>query len=175
MPALRSKRSYAERHHGSRYFNELPVEPLSQPNFGVRRAFASDVLFAERIVEENTAKYYTRRGEKWTASRFLSNYEGHENFILFLNGERAGVMQLRGKADAFWICSLEVTRAASTKGLPMAAVGHALTVARRLGYSVVKAKIFSESPAIDLYKQLGFSTVGTNGDMIWLERSTSVF
>ena len=175
MYATHAKRSYAERHHATRYFNELPLERLPQVNLSVRRAFASDVLFAERIVEENTAKYYIRRGDKWTASRFLSTFDEFDNFILFVNTERAGVLQLRGKGDALWIEGLEVKRSHANKGVSSAAVDYAMTVARRLGYGIIKVQIFSENPVLDVYKQLGFSVVRTDADKILLTRSTALF
>jgi GNAT superfamily N-acetyltransferase len=175
MSTLRSKRSYAARHHASLYFNELQVEPLAGKKLGIRRAFLSDVLFAERIVEENTARFYPRCGLKWKASVFLNTFDDRETFILFVDGERAGVLQVQGREDALWIETLEVTRASVSKGLADAALTHAMALASRLGFGQVKVKTFYDSPTVDLYKKHGFSEVSNDFfKMIWLERSTHV-
>lgn len=174
MHTSRARWSFSEQHHDADCANETLMETLSLPTFWVRRAFTTDVLFAERLVEENTARFYTRRGEKWTASRFLSIYDEHETFILFAGAKRAGVLQVKVKADGLWITALEVGAEYKTKGLASSGIEYALTLARRYGHGTLRVKLFSESCALDLYKQLGFTTYHTDGNMIWLERSTSL-
>ncbi|MDW2126686.1 GNAT family N-acetyltransferase [Vibrio sp. 2033] len=122
----------------------------------VQLKIGGDPLFAESLTKTNMASYYLTRGITWEHNQFLNSWEELENYEIYLDQVRVGVLRFSYSGETTFLRDFQLLpefqgRGIGAKCLDLV-VGHALS---RQSTKLV-LRVFSENPAINLYESKGF-------------------
>ncbi|MDN3556434.1 GNAT family N-acetyltransferase [Halomonas maura] len=112
--------------------------------------------WAAALVQVNMREAYARHGLSWDPTAFAADWEAGENYLLRCEGEAVGYLRLFGHAQRSFLQDLQVVAERRGRGLGTQALEAAESIARRQGSRVLRLKVFADSPAVRLYRRLGF-------------------
>jgi ribosomal protein S18 acetylase RimI-like enzyme len=115
-----------------------------------------DPLFAESLTKTNMASYYQTRGIIWDHNQYLNSWEALDNYEIYLDKTRVGVLHFSYSGDTTFLRDLQILpefqgRGIGSKSLDLV-VGHAVNCQS----NKLVLRVFSENPAINLYESKGF-------------------
>ena len=130
----------------------------------LRPALEADIGFCESLSRANMAHYHAARGVEWNPHRFVAAWSGFENHLVVADDEVAGLLRLLAAGDALDIRDLQLLPAHRGKGIGTWAVARTINEAAARGFGIVRLRVFRESPALRLYRRLGFATDSVESD-----------
>jgi ribosomal protein S18 acetylase RimI-like enzyme len=136
------------------------------PRFAVLPA--EDREFAHALSRDNMAEY--RLPGSWDPAMFEASWPKTENFEIFANGTRVGVVRLRPDTDALYVSDLQVLPAHQRRGSGAFALEFVARLARERNLGCVRLRAFANGGAIRLYRRLGFCPVAREGAKFLLEK-----
>lgn len=122
----------------------------------VQLKIGSDPLFAEFITKTNMASYYLTRGIIWDHNQFLNSWEELENYEIYLDQTRVGVLRFSYSGETTFLRDFQLLPEFQGRGIGTKCLD--LVVEHGLSCQSTKLvlRVFSENPAINLYESKGF-------------------
>ncbi len=117
---------------------------------------SSDPLFAERLAKANMDTYYQARGKVWDHQGFLVGWEALDNYDIYADNERIGIVCLKYSDDTTLLWDLQILPELQGKGMGSRCMDLVIEHARQRGSANLALNVFSENPAIKLYESKGF-------------------
>lgn len=155
-----------------------PVIP--QPSAHLREATGHDVMFltdvvvvsarAEGRLPADFDEPAFRSGfAEWTSEQVRGQVPHSTTYVVEIDGERAGRLRVVRAPEALELAGIQLLPAHQGHGVGTYLIEQLLVEAHDAGQPA-RAKVERDNPrALALYRRLGFSEVGTDGDEIVLE------
>jgi GNAT superfamily N-acetyltransferase len=117
---------------------------------------ASDSLYAEQLTASNMANYYHRRDWSWDHQRFLKSWIEFDNFEIFVNGIRVGLVRFSYRQATTYLRDIQLEGEYQGKGVGSKVLQLIKLHGQSRGSKRLALRVFSENPVINLYKTMGF-------------------
>ena len=117
---------------------------------------ASDSLYAEQLTASNMANYYHRRDWSWDHQRFLKSWIEFDNFEIFVNGIRVGLVRFSYSQATTYLRDIQLEGEYQGKGVGSKVLQLIKLHGQSRGSKRLALRAFSENPVINLYKTMGF-------------------
>ena len=115
-----------------------------------------DPIFVEFVTRENMNEYYLSRDLKWDTSEFLRECTNYINFQVFRKTDQVASFSLSYYVDLCLIRDIQVSKVFRNQGIGTSCLEFILCHAKNNGFTGVGLKVFTENPAVNLYKRVGF-------------------
>lgn len=115
--------------------------------------------------------YYEIRNIQWNPIQFRQNWEAFENFDIYLNTTRVGVLRFSYAPSNCYIRDFQIEAKAQGKGIGKHCLDYAIRLAKNRGDHFIKLRVFSENPAVSLYQQHGFKKISEFNGLIEMSLS----
>ena len=115
-----------------------------------------DLQRAAEFTFNNMRDYYAQFAPDWNAEKVLGVTAELMNYDIQLNSETVGVMRLQFEQGDCILRDLQVIPSAQNKGIGSAAIEEAEKLALNANASALTLRVFKISPAVSLYKKVGF-------------------
>ncbi len=133
----------------------------------IKKSIDSD--YAEKIAKDNMAEYYSSRNIVWSSKIFKESWPCLDNFDVFLNKEKVGVIRFSYSENSTYIRDLQIESKHQNLGIGSNCLSITKDHAKSRNDNFIKLRVFSENPALILYKKLGFNAVLENNQIIEME------
>lgn len=135
----------------------------------IKFEISDDVMFAKKMVRENMVSYYTQYDIKWNDELFDQSWTEFDNFQIFRDDIKVGVLRLWRELSDLYIRDLQISQTCQNQGIGTSAVEYARVLAESEGLKFLKLRVFESNPAIELYDRLGFVVSQHDGHVISME------
>src|SRR5262245_38082707 len=105
----------------------------------------------------------------WDTAVFEISWTKTENFDIFSDEVRIGVVRLRRDADALYVSDLQVLEAHRGQGGGTFALRFVERLAGERGFRCMRLRAFANSRAARLYRRVGFCLLAREGAKLLLE------
>jgi ribosomal protein S18 acetylase RimI-like enzyme len=122
----------------------------------VQLKVSSDPLFAESLTKTNMASYYKTRGIIWDRNQFLSSWEALDNYEIYLDHTRVGVLRFSYSSGTTFLRDFQLLPEFQGKGVGTKCLDLVVSHALDCKSTKLVLRVFSENPAINLYESKGF-------------------
>ncbi|SEO65715.1 GNAT family N-acetyltransferase [Aquisalimonas asiatica] len=129
--------------------------------------------FVEQLTWRNMEPYYKELGISWDQAVFDKNWNDFENYEIVINDSVVGVLRLSHDKSAYYIRDLQVDPDWQHQGLGSQALRYTANLAQKSGFKLLRLRVFSENPAVGLYKRMGFRISKTESGTHYMERELS--
>ena len=115
-----------------------------------------DPLFAESLTKTNMASYYQTRGIIWDHNQFLKSWEELDNYEVYLDKTRVGVLRFSYSGGTTFLRDLQILPEFQGRGIGSKSLDLVFEHALNCQSHKLVLRVFSENPAINLYESKGF-------------------
>lgn len=128
---------------------------------------ASDARYAESLTIENMSAYYQSRGIEWDHQRFLESWEELDNFEIYVNEERVGLVRFSyDQGETTYLRDFQLEPQFQGRGYGSKSINLIKQHARERACSKIILRVFIENPAVQLYHAHGFSKSSENNGLM---------
>lgn len=128
---------------------------------------ASDARYAESLTLENMSAYYQSRGIEWDHQRFLESWEELDNFEIYVNEERVGLVRFSyDEGETTYLRDFQLEPQFQGRGYGSKSISLIKQHARERACSKIILRVFIENPAVQLYQAHGFSKYSENNGLM---------
>lgn len=117
---------------------------------------SSNLQRAAEFTFENMQEYYAKFAPEWNAAKVLEATANLINYDIQLENQTVGVMRLQFEKSNCLLRDLQVIPRAQNKGIGTVAIAEAEKLALKAKASSLTLRVFKISPAVLLYKKVGF-------------------
>lgn len=117
---------------------------------------SSDLRRAAVFTFANMEEYYAKFAPDWNAEKVLEVTAELVNYDIQLDNQTVGVMRLQFEDNTCILRDLQVIPSAQNKGIGRAAIEEAERLALGANTNSLELRVFKVSPAVSLYKKVGF-------------------
>lgn len=104
----------------------------------------------------NMQEYYAKFAPEWNTEKVLEVTAALVNYDIKLDNQTVGVMRLQFEDNTCILRDLQVIPSAQNKGIGRAAIQEAERLALGANTNSLELRVFKVSPAVSLYKKVGF-------------------
>ncbi len=133
-------------------------------------ATISDAVFACELAKANMRPYYKRYEIEWSNDSFLQEWKTLESYIIYKAETEVGFLSLSSSSSSLYIRDIHLSEKYLDRGIGTWAISKATSIAASQGLSSIRLKVFKDNPAISLYERLGYLVVGTENNLLRMER-----
>lgn len=138
----------------------------------IKKAF--DPVFAESLIKKNMKEYYLKRNITWDHVWFLNSWNEFDNFEIYVDNIRSGVIRLTYNDSATFLRDLQIEPKFQRKGIGSRCLKQVIEEATKNKYEKLALRVFSENPAIKLYEKVGFQKTSEIEGLIEMEISLGI-
>jgi ribosomal protein S18 acetylase RimI-like enzyme len=120
------------------------------------------------------APFYEAHGRTWDTSLFEATWPATENYALFEDDARIGVLRLKQEADALYVSDLQISPEYRNRGAGTFAMQFVQRLAAERGLARIRLRVFIDNRARSLYRRLGFEELCAEKGLLLLERAADV-
>lgn len=124
---------------------------------------------ASALTRQNMLTYYQARSIVWDQRKYESSWSEFENFDVKYQGKWVGVIRFSRDDDVFYIRDIQISSTYQNLGIGFSCLSYAIEKAKVNNLRYVKLRVFSENPALNLYKKFGFKDRGEFNGLIEME------
>ena len=117
--------------------------------------------------------YYERYDTQWSSEGFLQEWSTLESYIIFKADIQVGFLSLSVNSPHLYIRDIQLTKEHTGQGIGTWAISQIATIAKRQNLQYLRLKVFNDNPAKFLYQRLGFLVVGTEPNLLRMERGVN--
>ncbi|CCN34251.1 putative Acetyltransferase [Vibrio nigripulchritudo SO65] len=139
----------------------------------VKFAPSRDRDYAENLTKTNMAPYYQKRGIDWSHELFVKSWEEYDNYEVISEGLRVGVVRFTYEENITYLRDFQLSYEFQGKGIGSESLKLALAHAKKCGSSEIRLRVFSENPAVSLYRKHGFVLVSEENALITMSLKTA--
>lgn len=112
--------------------------------------------FTSELTQKNMEAYYAIRKINWNSEQFNERWKTFENFDVYLNSKRVGVLHFSFGYSSCYLRDLQIEPNYQHKGVGAYGLNYAIDHAKNRSNKFIKLRVCSENPAINFYTSLGF-------------------
>ncbi len=128
---------------------------------------ALDARYAESLTLENMSAYYQSRGIEWDHQRFLESWEELDNFEIYVDDERVGLVRFSyDLGETTYLRDFQLEPQFQGRGYGSKSISLIKQHARERASSIIILRVFIENPAVQLYQAHGFSKSSENNGLM---------
>ncbi|EOA6545501.1 TPA: GNAT family N-acetyltransferase [Vibrio vulnificus] len=135
----------------------------------VKLKVGSDPLFAESLTKSNMASYYQARGIIWDHNLFLSSWDELDNYEIYLDRVRVGVLRLSYSGNKTFLRDFQILPEFQGRGIGAKCLELVFRHVLDRQSTKLVLRVFSENPAINLYESKGFVRASDVNGLIEME------
>lgn len=136
----------------------------------LRCATDDDLPFARELTRANMRPYYELHALSWHEEAFDAEWGVRRSHVIVRNGKRVGFFSYSLEKDYLYIRDVQLMALHRGEGVGGWALDHIARIAKRCGVRAIRLKVFKGNPAIGLYRRQGFSVIGEERALLWMER-----
>lgn len=136
-------------------------------------ASIDDVTFANGLAQENMRHYYERYNFEWNNDNFSHEWNALESYVIFEANTQVGFFSLSMHGSNLYIRDIQVTKKHTGQGIGTWVISQITSIAKNRNLQSIRLKIFIDNPAKDLYQRLGFLVVGSEPNLLRMERGVT--
>ena len=115
-----------------------------------------DLQRAAEFTFNNMRVYYVQFAPDWDTKKVLGVTAELINYDIQVDNETVGIMRLQYDSSTCILRDLQVIPSARNKGIGSAAIEEAERLALKANTTALTLRVFKVSPAVSLYKKVGF-------------------
>lgn len=124
---------------------------------------------AAELTRVNMLPYYKSRNITWDPERYEQTWLEFENFDVKYQGQWVGILRFSSDENALYVRDIQIDSKYQKLGIGVQCLKYALDRAKSQALSRLRLLVFSENPALNLYKKFGFKSVGESNGLIKME------
>lgn len=136
----------------------------------LRRATIEDLAFARELTRVNMRGYYSRYGLIWQPEAFDAEWPVRESYLIQKAGTVIGFLGFTVEHDYLYLRDVQLIEIYRGEGAGSWVMAQIAKAARQRRCKSVRLKVFKHNPAAELYSRLGYSIVGEEATLFWMER-----
>lgn len=131
----------------------------------VRRGQDDDLRFVCELSRRNMEKYTSKIWGGWDNQRFKASLDKNRLTIIRHNGRRIGFFDIEIRGRVAYLHNIQLSKIAQGKGLGKKLMLMMKEKAKKAGVKNMEAKVFSENPAKEFYKKIGYTIIKEDNKM----------
>ncbi|MEL4430755.1 GNAT family N-acetyltransferase [Shewanella mangrovisoli] len=132
---------------------------------------AKDLAKAAHFTLTNMRPYYEQYSVDWDEAQIEQMTQELVNLDILFEEELVGVVRLSFDIEECWLRDLQVDQCYQNRGIGSIAIAEAERLAKEHGSHILKLKVFKNSPAVHLYKRLGFGLTSEDDRFYYMSRA----
>jgi ribosomal protein S18 acetylase RimI-like enzyme len=137
-------------------------------DYTTRPATAEDYDFCYALTKTNMLELFTRHWGGWDSSKFCDGFKEENIQIIISGGKPLGYYSLVINEDSIFLDNIQISEAARGQGIGKAILAEIIEAS---GSKDLTLTTFSDNPALNLYKRLGFLITDQSGATVKMKRS----
>ena len=134
---------------------------------------AKDLAKAAHFTLSNMRPYYEQYSVDWDEAQIEKMTQELVNFDILFEEKLVGVVRLSFDIEECWLRDLQVDQCYQNRGIGSIAIAEAERLAKEHCSHILKLKVFKNSPAVYLYKRLGFGVTSEDDRFYYMSRAVS--
>ncbi len=130
---------------------------------------SNSIELASELTRLNMRLYYQVRNIIWDQRKYKENWSQFENFDVKYQGAWVGIIRFSSDENALYIRDIQISPKYQNLGIGLSCLRYALEKAKSHSLSRLRLLVFSENPALNLYKTFGFQDLGESDGLIKME------
>lgn len=118
---------------------------------------ADDFSYCNSLIKENMGSYFEQYGISWEADRFRRQADEGILRICQIGEVRVGFFHLSEKDNQGYVNTIQVGRLYRNLGIGKKMLKQIEALFSTRNYSLIRLKVYKESPAIRLYESMGYA------------------
>jgi ribosomal protein S18 acetylase RimI-like enzyme len=127
--------------------------------------------FSVNLTRVNMKKYYLNHGLSWSDSDYLSFCSDKLNFKVFLDSIQIGLIVLKELDEVFYVLDIQIGSKYQNKGAGTFCLQFIQKLAISRGGVLMKLAVFSDNPAINLYRGFDFLENSRENGLVEMEKN----
>ncbi len=132
-----------------------------------------DVIFANGLAQENMRHYYERYDLEWNSDDFSQEWNALESYVIFEANTQVGFLSLSMHCANLYIRDIQITEKYTGQGIGTWVISQITSIAKKRNLQSIRLKVFNDNPAKSLYQRLGFLVVGSEPNLLRMERGVA--
>lgn len=142
------------------------ITPDTVAHLWLREAVADDLAFARELTRGNMRPYYAQYGLIWQPDAFDAEWALRRSFII---GRSSRAIGYTLETSYLYVRDVQVAEPFRGEGVGSWVMQQLVEMAHRGNCTRVRLKVFRSNPAISLYLRQGYSVVGEEAALYWME------
>lgn len=144
--------------------------PIGDVDVDLRPATVEDLAFARELTRVNMREYYAHYGLIWQPEAFDAEWPLRESYRVYKGESVIGFLGFTVERSYLYVRDIQLIEAYRGKGVGAWIMGWVGRVAKGRGCGSVRLKVFKNNPATVLYRRLGYTSVGEEAALLWMEQ-----
>jgi GNAT superfamily N-acetyltransferase len=145
------------------------MRPLATSTLTLQSAACSDLPFAKELIRVNMRDYYSRYGLIWQPDAFDAEWPIRQNYLINRLDDVIGYLGLTREAGYLYVRDVQLIEPHRGEGVGTWVMEQIAAMARLECCASVRLKVFKSNPAVALYSRAGYTTVGEEQALLWME------
>lgn len=125
--------------------------------------------YACRLTLNNMRRYYRRHRLQFMEENWRRSWQTLENFLLLDNYTLLGYLSIDVAGEYLFLRDMQVEANWRRQGIGSWALAQLQRLAEQRALHAIRLKVFFDNPAQELYRRLGFVTVGRQDYLLLME------
>ncbi|RQW62767.1 GNAT family N-acetyltransferase [Vibrio viridaestus] len=130
---------------------------------------SNSIELASELTRSNMRLYYQARNIIWDQRKYEENWSQFENFDVKYQRAWIGIIRFSSDEKALYIRDIQISPKYQNLDIGYSCLSYALEKAKLCSLSRLRLLVFSENPALSLYKTFGFQDLGESDGLIKME------
>lgn len=135
----------------------------------LQSAAITDLAFARELTRVNMREYYSRYDLIWQPEAFDGQWPSRQNFLVYKAGKVIGYLGVTEEHGYLYVRDVQLIEAYRGEGVGAWIMARVFEMAVNRGCRCLRLKVFKNNPAIELYRRLGYTQVGEEQALFWME------
>ena len=136
----------------------------------IRNSSWDDYGYCHSLTKRNMQPFYKKHKLEWKPKSYRKNFVPKFIKILEYNGRRIGFYKLIFKENSWYLSDLQISGLLKGKGIGTKIMMLLETIVKKKGYNTIKLRVFSDNPAINLYKKLRYKVLEKQGNFYLMKK-----
>ncbi len=132
-----------------------------------------DFSYCNSLMEENMGAYFEALGIKWDPNRYIRELAKGQAWIIFLENEKVGFVHTSEKEELPYVDSIQISAKFRQRGIGSSVLAWLEEQFQKESKTAIQLSVFKNSPALRLYKRLGYAVKADRGSKFLMQKSLS--
>jgi len=143
---------------------------VKEADLRLQPATLEDLSFARELTRVNMRDYHVRYGLVWLPEAFDAEWPLRESFRVHKDGRLIGFLGFTVEDSYLYLRDVQLIEAYRGEGVGAWIMALIQRTASERGCQSVRLKVFKTNPAANLYRSLGYTCVGEEAALLWMEQ-----
>ena len=136
----------------------------------IRNSSWDDYNYCYTLAKRNMQPVYKKHKLEWKPKIYRKNFVPKFVKLLEYNNRRIGFYRLVFKENSWYLSDLQISGLLRGKGIGTKIMMLLETIVKKKGCNTIKLRVFSDNPAINLYKKLGYKVLEKQGSSYLMKK-----